>query len=540
MRASKAARVVTAVAVAAFASGCPVGPNYQRPEIRTPDSYRGEVGPADAESLAEAAWWQLFGDPVLLGLVQESLRNNYDLKTAVARVEQAQAQVGVARAPLFPQLSYEGGAQRGKSFVFTGENQTFNVFLGSFNLAWELDVWGRIRRATEAAQAEMFATEEIRRGVMLTLVSQVAVAYFTLLELDLELEIARRTVSTFSDTLNLFTRRYQGGVGNRLAVERAAASLAQTEAVIPDLERQIVAIENRISVLVGRDPSPVPRGAPLIHQAAPPPIPPGLPSQLLERRPDVRQAEDVLISSNAQIGVAVANFFPRIGLTSLYGGQSTELSNLVKTQGAIWNVAGSLVGPIFTGGQNIETYRGQVAFFEQSKAQYLQSILLAFEDVSNTLTLQAKLIDIRAAQERAVTALQESVHLSLLRYDQGLANYYEVLEAEQQLFPAQNRLAQTLRDQLSVVVQLYAALGGGWQLTDEEWMAAGEAPAEAPSAPPTAPAPVPAAPAPVPAPGAPIAPVPTAEPVIPVNTLGSDASFDVPGMPRGLEPPKAP
>jgi multidrug efflux system outer membrane protein len=510
----RALRVTATLGLALVATGCPVGPSYQRPEIRSPASYRGDLGSAEAASLADLAWWEVFGDPVLQDLIQQALQSNYDLKTAVARVEQARAQVGVARGPLFPQVSYQGGAQRGKNFVFTGENRTFNVFLGSFNLAWELDVWGRIRRATEAAEGELYATEEIRRGVMLSLVSEVAQAYFELLELDLELEIALRTVTAFRDTLDLFTRRYTGGVGNKLAVERAAAALAQAEAAVPDLERRIVQTENRIAVLVGSDPAPAPRGAPLIHQQTPPGVPPGLPSQILERRPDVRQAEDILISTNAQVGVAVANFFPRIGLTSLYGGESTELENLVKTQGAIWNVAGSIVGPIFTGGQNLETYYAQVAVFEQSKQQYVQSILLAFEEVSNTLVSQEKLVEIRAAQERAVTALQESVRLSLLRYDQGLASYYEVLEAEQFLFPAQNALAQTLRDQLLVVVQLYRALGGGWSLTNEEWAAAAVEGQAAPPDPSTA--------------------------VIPVNTLGTDAAFEIPGMPRGREPADAP
>jgi len=526
---SRAARGLVALCFGVLATGCPVGPNYHRPDIQTPPEYRGDIGPAEAASLADAAWWQVFGDPVLQDLIREALQNNYDLKTATARVEQAQALVGVARGPLFPQVSYQGGAQRGKNFVFTGDNRTFNTFLGTFNLAWELDVWGRIRRSTEAAQAELWASEEIRRGVMLTLVSQVAQAYFQLLELDLELDIAHETVTAFSDTLQLFTRRFQGGVGNKLAVERADAALAQAQASVPELERQIVATENAIAVLLGRDPTDIARGAPLVDQRAAPDLPPGLPSQILERRPDVRQAEDVLISSNAQVGVAVANFFPRIGLTSLYGGQSTELENIVKTQGNIWNVAGSIVGPIFTGGQNIESYYAQVAVFEQSKAQYEQSILLAFQEVSNTLTSQTKLIDIRAARERAVAALQESVRLSLLRYDQGLANYYEVLEAEQQLFPAQNQLAQAMRDQLLVVVQLYRALGGGWSLSDEEWMAAPATPPPPPPPPPGAP---PAATA-APAAGAGV-------PVVPTSASRAYGPFEIPRLPRGHEPPHAP
>ncbi|MBM4265041.1 MAG: efflux transporter outer membrane subunit [Deltaproteobacteria bacterium] len=456
--------------LALLATGCPVGPNYVRPDVEMPPEYRYELQPEEAASLANLAWWQVFGDPVLQDLIQQALENNYDLASAVAAVEQAQSLVGVARAPLFPQISYSGSASRGKSFVFGDNNPTFNNFLGSFNAAWEIDIWGRIRRATEAAQATMLATEQFRRGVMLSLVSDVAQTYFGLLELDLELAIARDTVVSFRDTVELFQFRYEGGVGNKLEVDRAIGALKETEATIPELERRIVEAENLLRVLIGSTPGPIARGAPLIDQNAPPEVPAGIPSQLLERRPDVVQAEQDLVSANAQVGVAVANFFPQIGLTALYGGQSNELENLVKSQGNIWNIAGSIAGPIFTGGQNYETYKAQVAFFEQSRAEYIQAILVALQDVSNTLTFQEKLRAIRKAREEQVVALQESVELSLLRYDQGLANYYEVLEAQQQLFPAQNQLAQVRRDQLTVIVQLYLALGGGWSLTDEEWV----------------------------------------------------------------------
>jgi multidrug efflux system outer membrane protein len=534
-----AARALLAAALALAAAGCPVGPNYRRPDVELPVTYRADVSPAEAASIADLPWWEVFGDPVLQRLIEQALQNNYDLATAVQSVEQARALVGVARAPLFPQASYQGAAQRGKNFVFTGENRTFNTFLGAFNVAWELDIWGRIRRSTEAAQGALLATEQFRRGVMLSLVSDVAQTYFGLLELDLELAIANDTVASFRDTVDLFKFRYEGGVGNKLEVDRAIAALEETVASVPDLERRIVEAENLLSVLIGGPPGPIERGARLIEQEAPPETPAGLPSQLLERRPDVIQAEDELISANAQVGVAVANFFPRIGLTSLYGGESTELENLVKTQGAIWNVAGSIAGPIFTGGQNLETYRAQVAVFEQSKAQYLQSILLALQDVSNVLTSQQKLNEIRAARERQVVALQESVRLSLLRYDQGLANYYEVLEAQQQLFPAQNALAQAIRDQLNVVVQLYLALGGGWNLPDEAWAPGSPAAPDTPwpnmvTEAVTPPAAVDAAaPAPDAAADTAVAPPTTSSaPVIPVDPRASDAAFTTPTAPR--------
>ncbi|MEW6273490.1 MAG: efflux transporter outer membrane subunit [Thermodesulfobacteriota bacterium] len=457
--------------LALLLAGCPVGPNYVRPDPQAPPAFYGQIEEPEAASLADLPWWEVFSDPVLQRLVTEAVQSNYDLRTAIARVEQFAALVGVARAPLFPQVGYQGAAARQRALVFPGQpNATFNSFLGAFDLAWEIDVWGRIRRATEAAQAELLATEEFRRGVMLTLVSGVAQAYFELLELDRELEIARETTESFRETFELFTRRYQGGVGSKLQTERAAAALYETEASIPSLEAQIVAKENEINVLLGRNPGPIPRGVTLVQQETPPDTPPGLPAELLERRPDVRQAEEVIRSANAQVGVAVANFFPRIGLTSLYGGQSTELEDVVKGSANIWNIVGSISGPIFTGGQLLEQYYAQVAAWEQAKLQWEQTLITAFAEVSSTLVLQEKLAEVRKAQEETVRAYEESVRLSLLRYNQGLANYYEVLEAQQLLFPAQNDLARTQRDQLVVVVDLYRALGGGWQLPDDAWV----------------------------------------------------------------------
>lgn len=488
-------RVCLALACVLLLSGCPVGPNYHRPEATPPSDFYGQTQAPEPESLADLPWWQVFSDPVLQRLVTEAVQSNYDLRVAVARVEQAEALVGVARAPLFPQAGYQGTASRQRSLVFPGQPYpTYNLFAGAFNLAWELDIWGRIRRATEAAQAEMLSTEEFRRGVLLTLVSTVARDYFDLIELDRELEIAYDTTDSFRQTLELFTRRYQGGVGSKLQTERAAGALYQAAATIPNLQAQIVATENQINVLLGRNPGPVPRGALLVDQKTPPDTPPGLPSDLLERRPDVLQAEENMRSANAQVGVAVANFFPRIGLTSLYGGESTELKDVVKGTANIWNLVGSISGPIFTGGQLLEQYYAQKAFWEQTKFQWEQTLVTAFSEVSSTLVSQAKLVDVRAEQEKTVAAYQESVRLSLLRYNQGLANYYEVLEAQQLLFPAQNDLARVQRDQLQVVVDLYRVLGGGWQVPDDAWTG----PAE-----PRAPAAVPAsAPAPQPAPTA--------------------------------------
>jgi multidrug efflux system outer membrane protein len=312
------------------------------------------------------------------------------------------------------------------------------------------------------ALAQLLASEEFRRGVVLSLVSDVAQAYFELQELYLELEIARGTTESFQKTLDLFTKRFQLGVASKLEIARAEASLASTAATIPTLERAIVAKENQICVLLGRNPGPIARGASLTDQMVPPQTPPGLPSQLLERRPDIRQAEQTLIAANAQIGVVEANFLPRIGLSGLYGGVGTEIENVVKSKGNIWTVTGQITGPLFQGGRIYEIYRGAWAQWEEVKLQYEQAVITALQEVSNALIGQQKLAAARTEQERAVAAFQESVRLSTLRYTGGLAVYFEVIDAQQQLFPAEIALAQILRDQLLAVVQLYRALGGGW------------------------------------------------------------------------------
>lgn len=468
-----AGRPAAAALLLALASGCAVGPNYVRPEIDAPAEYRSAVDPAEARSLADLPWWEVFDDPVLQQLVQTALEGNYDLATAVKNVEQARALVGVTQSQFYPQIQYQGVASRQREPFqqFGGAGSaTFDLFEGAFAAAWELDVWGRIRRATEASRAQLFATEEFRRGVMLTLATSVAQAYLTLLELDRELEIQQEARKVYGETLVLFDQRFVGGVGSKLQVDRAEAALASAEAAIPDLERRIAIQENTIAVLLGRNPEDIPRGTPLAERPAPPPTPPGLPSQLLQRRPDIREAEENVIRANAEIGVAVANFFPRVGLTALYGGQAQEIGDVLSGQFTLWNLVGSTVGPLFQGFALVEQYRAQRAAWEATVSQYDQTVIQAFRDVSNALISQQKLVAVRAAQERQVRALRDSVRLSLLRYNYGLAGYYEVLDAEQQLFPAEVALAQTQRDQLLTVVDLYRSLGGGWELSDEQWL----------------------------------------------------------------------
>src|SRR5215475_6198988 len=325
-------------------AACAVGPNYRRPYTPITEAYRGQEMP-EPTSIADLPWWEVFHDDVLQFLIAETLKNNYDLQTAIARVESARGVLISTRSQMFPQAEYQGSALRGRQFqgpeitvpqpsggsATFGGNRTFDVFAGTLNAAWEVDLWGRIRRATESSRADLLASNDFRRGVVLSLVSSVAQTYFQLLEL----EIAQRSTKTFSDTLELFQRQFEGGIGTKLAVARGAAALAQAAATIPNTERAIVSTENAISILLGWPPTPIPRGDALTSQELPPQPPAGIPADLLERRPDVLQAEQVLRSANAQIGVSIADFFPRIGLTAAYGGQSTDLAKVFQGPGTV-------------------------------------------------------------------------------------------------------------------------------------------------------------------------------------------------------------
>ncbi len=448
-----------------------VGPDYKRPDPVPVEEFRSQIGPAESASLADLPWWGFFKDPGLQQLVAEALARNYDLQLAVARVDQARSLVLVAASPFYPQAGYQAFAGREKTFTPLengGGNITFNAFGALLNATWEIDVWGRIRRSTEAARANLFAQEDVRRGVMLTLVSDVATGYFRLLELDRELAIAQDSSKTYKETLDLFTQRFQFGRDSKLPVERAQAAYDSSIASIAALRRAIVQQENALSILLGVYPKEIERGIELTLQSMPN-APVGLTTDLLRRRPDIMQAEQTMIGANAEIGVAVANFFPRIGLTALYGGQSLSIGDVFESSFSIWNIAGGFAGPLFQGGRLIESYYAQQAFWNGTIAQYQQTILVAFQEVSDALIAQQTLVDQRAALTHQVGALRESVDLSLLRYRAGRASYFEVLEAEQLLFPAEDAVAQTQRDQLLAVVDLYKALGGGWNLSDAEW-----------------------------------------------------------------------
>ena len=464
-------RSIAVLALAAsLAAGCAVGPSYKRPPVTVPGETRGQVGPAEAASLADQPWWEVFDDDSLKSLIDEALRHNFDVRAAVSRVEEFRARAGIARSELFPQIGYQGTWSRSRQseFVLPGATPV-NLHDVNLGLSWEIDLWGRIRRLSEAALAQYLSTAEARRAVLLSTVSEVAQAYFELRELDAQLEIARRTTEAFQGTYDLFNRQLLGGVTSELQVSRAEAALGTAAAAIPNLERQIVAQENLLCFLLGRNPGAIPRGKSMTAQALPPQVPAGLPSALLERRPDLRQAEQQLVSANANVGAAIASFFPTISLTGSFGGVSPEVSGLFQA-GKTWSVAAGLTGPLFQGLRLKNQYDVSVAQWEQAKIQYEAAVTNAFGEVSTALVAHQKLAEVEKQQARSVAAYLEAVRIANIRYVAGLSSYVEVLDAQQQLFPAENALAQTRFSRLSNFVQLYKSLGGGWDIRDPAWI----------------------------------------------------------------------
>ncbi len=454
--------------------GCAVGPNYKRPMVDSPGNFRSAPALVTTNSIADLPWWDVYQDQTLKSLIHVALTNNYDVRIAATRVEQARAISAEARSAFLPSIGYQGAIGKGRN-EFLGiptpnGGTTTDAVLTTLNTAWEIDLWGRIRRLNESARAQFLQSESAQRGVMLSLVSDVAQAYFELLELDQELHIAQRTVVSFQDSLTMFNQRLEGGVASRLDTSRAKGALTGTAAQVPLLEQLIVIKENQINVLLGRNPGPVARDTTLLQQKLPPEVPAGLPSALLERRPDVLVAEQNLRSANALIGVAVANFFPQVGLTALLGKVSPEVSAFTAGTANAWSIAANVTGPLFEGGALRAQYRQAKASREQAKLQYQQTIQAAFQDVSNALISREKLAVSRTQAEESVSAYQVSVQVSTQRYLAGTATYFEVLEAQLLLFPAENSLAQTQLNQLIAIVQLYRALGGGWNLDNPKFV----------------------------------------------------------------------
>lgn len=449
-----------------FLASCAVGPNYKRPAINAPSDFRN-ASEHTTNSLADLPWWQMFQDNNLQDLIRTALTNNYDLRIAISRVEQAQAILAQNRAAFFPQVAYAGEFSRGKnafsSSPFFNGGATTNFFFIDGNVSWEIDLWGRIRRLNESARAQFLATQEARRDVMISVISQVAQDYFQLLAFDRELEIAKQTTNSYGESLRIFSEQLHHGVASKLETSSAEAALTSAAATIPDLERQIVIQENLINVLLGRNPGPVPRSHTLLQELLPPEVPAGLPATLLERRPDIREAEQLLRSANAQVGVAVADFYPQISLTGLLGKASPELSAFTSGAATAWSVAANLTGPIFQGGRLVGQYHQAKALREQNLLQYKYTILNAFAEISNALIAREKFALVRIQQARSVDAYRTAVQIVNQRYVVGQSSYYEVLQEQLLLFPAENSLVQTELNQLLTLVQLYQALGGGWQ-----------------------------------------------------------------------------
>jgi outer membrane protein, multidrug efflux system len=461
-----------AAAMAMAAAGCTVGPNYERPKLEPPAQYRGvEAAQPAAETVADLPWWKVFEDPALQGLVREGIANNLDLRAASARVLESRALAGIAKSYLYPDIGVGfGTTQEQRSRVGDPKlskeqvpDRTYSNWALSGSLSWEIDLFGRLRRGKEAAFAQYLATEEGRRAVLVTLVGDIASTYFYLRELDLQLEIARRTVKLNDETVAYYVTRLQGGVSNRLEVDQAKANRAVTAAAIPDIEQQIAIAENALSVLLGRPPGPIVRGHALGDRDVPPVIPAGLPAQLIERRPDVVQAEQLLVASNADIGAARALFYPTISLTGSLGTVSSSLSDFLSADSAVWSFGAGLFQPIFNGGRIKRNYEAAKARYDLALTQYQKAALSGYREVADSLVTIQKLAARRVEIEGGVEALRDATQLARSRYDTGLSSYLEVLIADQQLFSQEIQLAQVRGSQLRAVAQLYRALGGGWQ-----------------------------------------------------------------------------
>jgi len=447
-------------------TGCTVGPNYKRPTVDVPGGYRGlapDAAPQTTASFAEEKWWTIFDDPQLQALIHKAIAQNYDVRIAAARVLQAQAVVGITRADQFPAI-YGGAAATNSRIPRTKLLSETNTSSNNVNLSlsWELDFWGKYRRATESARASLLATEWGQKAVIWSLVSNVASAYFQLLELDAEMEISQRTLTSRKESLHLVEVREQGGTTSLLDVRQSEQLVYTAAASIPDLERRIEQQENSISILLGDNPEPITRGKPLIENHFPPTVPVGLPSSLLERRPDIQSAEQQLVAANAQIGVAKAAYFPDISLTAIAGYQSVALTNLFTGPAGFWSFGGQLVQPIFTAGKLRSNVRLTEAQQQEAVLFYQQSIQQSFREVSDSLIGYRKDQEFRAQQELLTAAAQDTVRLANVRYDGGVTSYLEVLDSDTRYFNAQIALAQAQLGERLAFVQLYNALGGGW------------------------------------------------------------------------------
>jgi multidrug efflux system outer membrane protein len=464
---------ITAIIIVSLLTGSVVGQKkYERPPVKTPVGFRGAEppSPADLNSIGDLKWFEVFQDEALQKLVRTAIDQNYDLRLAVARINAARANVGLVRSNQFPQFEAGGdltttrtSANSGTSTSGqAGRKRSFGeVFLSL--LTFEVDLWGRRRQQTKAARAQLASTEEDRKTVATVVVSDVATNYFNLLELDLELEIAKRTLSAREESLRIIKARQQGGLATMLEVRQAEELVYQASQTIPDTERLIEQTENQINLLLGNNPGPITRGASLSQQKELPAVPAGLPSSLLDRRPDIRSAEQLLISENALVSAAKKAYFPTISLTGAFGFQSNSLANLFSGPSQVWNFIPQVTQPIFNAGRLKSNVNFEKAQREYALAQYQQTIQTAFSDVSNALVQYRRIREIRTQQELLVNSLRDASRLAHVRYEGGVDTLLNALVADTSLFNAELSLAQTKRNELLSLVQLYKALGGGWQ-----------------------------------------------------------------------------
>jgi multidrug efflux system outer membrane protein len=463
-------RSIVTAGVALLAAACALGPDYRRPKENIPAAYRFEPT-AGSESFADQGWWQIYQDPTLQSLIREALDDNLDVRIAAARVDQARAILGSTRLQQLPQISLSADAQRARTSIdqrIPGVPAISNVFSVDGSLSYEFDFWGKYRRATEASRAQLLASEYAKQDVMAGLVSSVATAYFTLLTLDEQLAITQRTVQTRQKFVDLTQAQHERGTVSGLDVATAQAQLAVAQANIPDLERQIGISEDQLSVLLGRNPDEILRTdnrqlKRLTEPAASPVPPAGLPSTLLERRPDLREAEQNLVAANANVGVAKANLFPSITLTATGGHVSTALSDLFSGPTKAWSVGGGLLQPLLSSQRNLYEVELANAQKRQALLQYQQSIQTAFREVSDALIARQKYAEFRVAQQSQVDAQRKANTIALARYRVGYSSYFDVINADRDLFNAELSLSAAHLNTLLSLVQLYRAVGGGWQ-----------------------------------------------------------------------------
>jgi NodT family efflux transporter outer membrane factor (OMF) lipoprotein len=462
------------VLLAVLCAGCTVGPNYKRPVVSVPANFRAPepLPPGQAASFADLKWFEVFKDDKLQDLIRTALRQNYDLRDAVLHVEEARANLGITRSNQYPNFGASGGVEINR-LSRDGATPLPAVFLPSQNrnfgqatldlLSFEVDIWGKLRRATEAARANLLGAEENRKAVVTTLVSDVTTAYLTLRELDYDLDISKRTLQTREESLALTKSRQTGGVSTLLDLRQAEQLVDTAAETIPGIEQQMEQTENRITLLLGESPAGVARGRGLTEQDLPPQVPAGLPSELLERRPDIRAAEQALIAANAEIGVAKAAYFPQISLSGFLGGQSTQLSSLFSGPSSAWSLVPQVTQPIFTAGRLKSSVKLAQVERERALVQYEETIQTAFTEVSDSLIAHQRVRESRERQEALVAALQDRLRLAYIRYRGGVDTQLNALDADRDLFQAELDLSQIRLNELLTVVQLYKALGGGWQ-----------------------------------------------------------------------------